>query len=87
MLRRVFRKVPTIRDAWLSAEKHQTEQTLRNQGRVINITSSSSLLLAARKFAVFFFPATITGVSGGISAGTTQRHIMQTTNSEKGMMT
>lgn len=53
--------------------------------RVVTTNTSSSLLLAARKF-VFFFMAIITEVSGGISAGTTQRHIMKTPNFEKGMM-
>ena len=54
--------------------------------RVATTNTSSTLLLAARKFTVLF-SATITGVSGGISAVTTQRHIMKTPNSENWMMT
>jgi hypothetical protein len=50
--------------------------------RVVTANTGSSLLLVARKFAVI--SATITGVSGGTSAGTMQRHIMKTPNSERG---
>jgi hypothetical protein len=53
--------------------------------RVVTTNTGSSLFLVARKFTLI--SATVTGVGGGISAGTMQPHITKTPNVEKGIVT